>query len=90
MPIIIDDFLAPKKAYIIVTPIPHTSDNSGRQPVCRPPSRRRLQACFEHGSKSAAKGDFDYATNMFLLCVEGDPGNPIYIKQFLNNLVQEI
>lgn len=58
-----------------------------RQPIS-PAVRRRLQQCFEHGSKSAAKSDFDYATNMFEQCVKGDPGNPIYIGQFLNNLVK--
>jgi tetratricopeptide (TPR) repeat protein len=45
-----------------------------------------LQQCFEHGSRSAAKNDFDYATNMFQTCVAGDPSNQIYIKQFLANL----
>ncbi len=51
--------------------------------------RRRLQSCFTHGSGSAAKGDFDYATDMFTQCVVGDPANPIYITQFLNNLVKK-
>ena len=35
-----------------------TSDSSGRQPL-PPATRRRLQSCFEHGSRSAAKNDFD-------------------------------
>jgi tetratricopeptide (TPR) repeat protein len=54
-----------------------------------PAKRRRLQMCFEHGTKSAAKGDFDYATNMFTQCVVDDPGNAIYIKQFLVNLAKK-
>jgi tetratricopeptide (TPR) repeat protein len=51
-----------------------------------PAVRKRLQACFEHAARSAAKGDFNYATDMYTMCVTGDPANPIYIKQFLDNL----
>lgn len=54
-----------------------------------PGVRRRLQQCFEHGSRSAAKGDFNYATDMFSVCVRDDPGNPIYVKQFLDNLIKK-
>lgn len=64
-----------------------TEDDSGtgRKPI--PPAvRRRLQACFEQGSKVAAKGQFDYATDMFAQCLIGDPGNPIYVRSFLGNL----
>lgn len=68
----------------MATPPPNTTD-PGRQPI--PPAlRKRLQACFTHGSTSAAKGDFDYATKMFEMCVAGDPSNQLYIKQFLDNL----
>jgi len=42
--------------------------------------------CFEHGSKSAAGGNYDYATEMFTTCVKGDPGNLIYVQNFLGNL----
>jgi len=62
-----------------------SSETPERQPLA-PAVRRRLQKCFEHGSRSATKGDFDYATDMFSVCVRDDPGNPIYIKQFLDNL----
>ena len=58
---------------------------AGMQPP-DPGKRRRLQQCFEHGGKSAAQGNFDYATEMFKTCVLGDHGNPIYTKQFLDNL----
>jgi tetratricopeptide (TPR) repeat protein len=61
---------------------------AGRQPLT-PATRRRLQQCFEHGSKSAAKGDFDYAADMFTQCVLGDPGNLIYVQQFLGNLYRK-
>ena len=62
-------------------------ETPGREPI-PPAKRRRLQMCFEHGTKSAAKGDFKYATDMFTTCVEGDPANAIYIKQFLVNLAK--
>jgi tetratricopeptide (TPR) repeat protein len=48
--------------------------------------RRRRQQWFEHGSKMAGKGDFDYATTMFTQCVQGDPGNVVYVQSFLGNL----
>jgi len=34
----------------------------------------------------AAAGNFDYATQMFTLCVQGDPGNLLYVQNFLGNL----
>ncbi len=51
-----------------------------------PAKRRRLQMCFEQGNKVGAAGQFDYATDMFIQCIVGDPGNPIYTKSFLSNL----
>lgn len=60
-------------------------DSPGRQPI-PPGKRRRLQQCFEHGSKSAASENFDYAADMFDICVKGDPANGIYIKQYLTSL----
>jgi tetratricopeptide (TPR) repeat protein len=65
-----------------------SSGAPGRQPIA-PAIRRRLQQCFEHGSKSAAKGDFNYASDMFSACVRDDPSNQIYIRQFLDNLVKK-
>lgn len=62
--------------------------NEGRQPIL-PAKRRRLQQCFEHGSKSAAQGSFDYAADLFTQCVLGDPGNVIYTQQFLKTLHQK-
>ncbi len=35
------------------------------------------------------KNDFDYATNMFEMCVSGDPANAIYVKQFITNLCKK-
>ncbi len=61
------------------------TETPGRQPI-PPAKRRRLQQCFEHGSKSASQGQFDYAASMFDACVKGDPANHLYIKQYLTTL----
>jgi tetratricopeptide (TPR) repeat protein len=45
-----------------------------------------LQRFFQQGSKVAAAGQFDYATEMYTQCVVGDPGNPLYVRSFLANL----
>lgn len=62
-----------------------TDEKPGRTPL-PPGTRRRLQQCFEHGTKMSAAGNFDYATEMYTQCVLGDPANPIYVKSFLANL----
>ena len=61
------------------------SDTTPRQPIS-PEKRRIYQMCFERGSKAAAQGQFDYATDMFMQCILGDPGNRIYVSNFLGNL----
>lgn len=61
------------------------TETPGRQPI-PPAKRRRLQQCFEQGSKSASQNQFDYAGDMFDICVKGDPSNSIYIKQYLTSL----
>jgi tetratricopeptide (TPR) repeat protein len=48
--------------------------------------RRRLQSWYTHGQEKAAAGSFDYATDMFSRCVEGDPANLEYLHSFLHNL----
>ncbi len=58
------------------------TETPGRQPIPAA-TRRRLQQCFEQGSKSTAQGQFDYAINMFDMCVKTDPANALYIKQYL-------
>ena len=45
-----------------------------------------MQQQFEHGSKSSAKGDWDFANEMFSRCVVGDPSNRMYAESFLGNL----
>lgn len=62
--------------------------SSSRKPI-DPATRRRLQQCFEHGGKSAATNNLDYATDMFTQCVVGDPGNNIYLQQFLTTLYRK-
>ena len=37
----------------------------------------------------AAKGDYDYATEMYTQCVTGDPANVIYTRNFLGNLAKK-
>jgi tetratricopeptide (TPR) repeat protein len=64
---------------------PPADNSSGKEPM-PPGKRRRLQQCFEQGTKVAAAGQFDYATDMYTQCVIGDPGNPIYVRSFLANL----
>lgn len=60
-------------------------EKPGRQPI--PPNKRRiLQQQFEHGSKSSAKGDWEFANEMFSRCVVGDPSNRMYAESFLGNL----
>lgn len=45
-----------------------------------------LRRLFESAIQSAAKGDYDYATLQFTRCVIGDPGNVIYVRNFITNL----
>ena len=63
-------------------------DKPPRQPMS-PAKRKRLQQMFEHGSRSAAKGDFKYATEMFTQCVLEDPGNLTYVASFIGNLQKQ-
>lgn len=51
-----------------------------------PNKRRILQQLFAKGSQVSGQGNFDYATDMFTQCVNGDPGNLIYVQNFLSNL----
>ncbi|MBI1901428.1 MAG: hypothetical protein HYS13_10000, partial [Planctomycetia bacterium] len=51
-----------------------------------PNKRRRLQQQFEAGSEKLAKGAFDYAIDMFAMCVTGDPGNLLYAQNLIGAL----
>jgi tetratricopeptide (TPR) repeat protein len=63
---------------------------SQQEPQARTPIppqvRARLQQLFTRGNQMMAKGEFDYATEMFARCVEADPGNAVYVQSFLANL----
>ena len=56
-----------------------------REPIS-PAKRKRLQKLFEHASRQMAKEEYDYATELFAQCVSGDPGNLIYVQNFVSNL----
>ncbi len=62
-----------------------TPPNDARKPIS-PTDRARLQQLFAKGSQMAGAGNFDYATEMFVTCVARDPGNLIYVQNFLGNL----
>lgn len=51
-----------------------------------PARRKRLQQCFEHANLQMSQENHDYATELFVQCVAGDPGNFIYLQAFLTNL----
>lgn len=57
-------------------------------PVISPALRKKLQQCYEHGTKlmQQEKYDFDYAHSILVECVVQDPGNTIYVEAFLQNL----
>lgn len=63
-----------------------TPDDKSKRQTVSPATRRRLQQCFEFGSKAEAKGSYDYAADMYTQCILGDPGNTIYARNFLGNL----
>ncbi len=54
-----------------------------------PGKKRRLQQLYEHGSRAASGGQFEYATNLYVQCVTGDPANPVYAKALLENLFKQ-
>lgn len=48
--------------------------------------RQRLDTCHRRGKELAVQHDVDYAHEMFLQCVLGDPGNLAYVESLLDNL----
>lgn len=56
-----------------------------REPLT-PAKKKRLQQCFEYGSKQMAQENYDYATKLFTECVLGDPSNLSYVQSFMGNL----
>ncbi len=55
-----------------------------RQPS--PILRKRLEKLFEAGNKQAGQEKLDYASDLFTECVQGDPGNLVYLQSFMTNL----
>lgn len=62
-----------------------TTESAGRKPIS-PAKRRQLQQCFEYGRANLAKGDIDYAIDMFTQAVQGDPGNLVYAQNYVDTL----
>src|SRR5262245_35499839 len=67
---------------------PSNSNRAGLPPVTGA-TRQRLQQVFDHAQQAAAKGDRDYAHDLYTQCLVEDPANLIYLQQFLNNLAQK-
>jgi tetratricopeptide (TPR) repeat protein len=69
--------------------LPLEPTKPGREPLT-PAKRRRIEKVFEVASKKAeaasAANDFDYVTDLLSQCVIGDPGNPIYVRAYIENL----
>lgn len=59
---------------------------SASGPEVAPALRRRLQTWYAHGQEKAQAGSFDYATDLFQQCVEGDPSSVDFVQAFLHNL----
>ncbi|MGL4942311.1 MAG: tetratricopeptide repeat protein [Thermoguttaceae bacterium] len=51
-----------------------------------PEQRTKLQQLFENGNKQSSVHSFDYANDMFTMCVLGDPGNVLYSQSYVTNL----
>ena len=70
--------------------MPPAEQSEAPQQLSREPltaaKRKRLQQCFEYGSKQMAQENYDYATKLFTECVLGDPSNLSYVQSFLGNL----
>ncbi|MGE0755488.1 MAG: hypothetical protein AB7O38_00640 [Pirellulaceae bacterium] len=56
--------------------------------IIPPVLRKKLQQCYEHGTKlmHQEKYDHDYAHSILVECVVNDPGNAVYLEAFLQNL----
>src|ERR1035438_6913485 len=54
--------------------------------VPSPVLRKRLQKIFEAGNKQESQNKNDFASELYIDCVRGDPGNLEYMQSFLMNL----
>ncbi|MGD0897220.1 MAG: hypothetical protein ABR915_05245 [Thermoguttaceae bacterium] len=39
-----------------------------------------------HATNQVSQGNYDYATELLVQCLLGDPGNPIYVQSFVSTL----
>jgi len=68
---------------------PQDEKSGGREPLS-PARQKRLEKLFEAAQKKAAAAstpaDFDFATELLAECVHNDPGNPNYVRAYIENL----
>lgn len=67
---------------------PPNNQAGGLAPLTAP-MRQRLQKVFEHAQRCVDKQDYDYANKLFTQCLVEDPGNLVYLQNFLANLQQK-
>jgi tetratricopeptide (TPR) repeat protein len=68
---------------------PNRSTPSSFKPTMSPADRLRLQAVFQRAQKAVEQGDHEYANKLYTECLVEDPGNLIYLQQFLSNLAKK-
>jgi hypothetical protein len=57
-----------------------------REETPSPDSGKRLLRCFEHARMQISEKNYDYATELLAQCVLADPGNLIYVRNFISSL----
>ncbi|MBI2481267.1 MAG: hypothetical protein HYV60_22295, partial [Planctomycetia bacterium] len=64
------------------------ASDPSEEELISPKLRRRLQECYEQGTKlmTQEKYDFDYVHSFLVQCVLRDPANTVYLEAFLENL----
>ncbi len=67
------------KLFVDGNPLNDTPDNLT-------PLNKRLRRLFEAGNKQGGQDKFDYASELYTECVQGDPGNLGYLQSFITNL----
>ena len=65
------------------------ANDGGNSDGISPATRRRLEQCFDTGTKNTSTGNYDYATELLAQCVTVDPGNQKYAQAFLGNLYRK-
>jgi len=62
------------------------NEQPNKKRIPSPLLRKRLQKLFEAGNKQGSQDKFDYASDLYTECVQGDPGNLEYLQSFMTNL----